>query len=104
MNKKVEHAIAKQKFDVLKKLADGRDEALKIEAIEAMGKISGEESFNYLTTSLRNPSASIRGAAAVGLGALKNPKAGSFLSHQMGKETDETARKKMESAMSNSHE
>ena len=104
MNKKVEHAIVKQKFDVLKKLADGRDEALKLEAIEAMGKISGEDSFNYLTASLRNPSASIRGAAAVGLGALKNPKAGAFLSHQIQKETDETARKKMQSAMANSHE
>ena len=103
MNKKIERAIAKQKFEPLKKLADGRDEALKIEAIEAMGQVSGEESFNYLTVALRNPSVSIRVAAAMGLGALKNPKATAFLSHQLQQETDDNVRKTMQNALALCH-
>ena len=103
MNKKIEHAIAKQKFEPLKKLADGRDESLKLEAIEAMGQVAGEESFNYLTVALRNPSVSVRIAAAAGLGALKNPKAAAFLSHQIQQETDEGVRKKMQSALALCH-
>ena len=99
MNKKVERAIAKQKFDKLRKMADGRDESLKLEALEAMGQVSGVESFNYLTMALRNPSASIRAAAAVGLAALKDPKAIAFLAHQLEKETDQDARNKIEGAM-----
>ena len=103
MNKKVEHAIAKQKFEPLKKLADGRDEALKLEALEAMGRIPGEESFNYLTVALRNPSIGIRAAAAAGLAVLKNPKAAAFLSHQIQQETDENVRKVMQNALACCH-
>jgi|GEM_PF-3244270 len=104
MNKKVEQAIEKKKFEPLKKLADGRDEALKIEAIAAMGQVPCEDSFNYLTASLRNPSANVRTAAAVGLGASKNPKAYAFLDHQMQQETDEGIREKMRSAMASCRE
>ena len=103
MNNKIEKAIAKQKFEPLKKMADGRDEALKIEAIEAMGQIAGEDSFNYLTVALRHPSVSIRTAAAKGLGVLKNPKAAAFISHQIQQETDENVRKTMQNALAQCH-
>lgn len=73
MNRKFEHAIAKQKFDVLKNLADGCDEPLKIGAIEAIRQVSKEESFHCLTTALRNPPPHIRAAAAIELNTLKNP-------------------------------
>ena len=103
MNPKVERAIAKQKFEPLKKLADGRDESLKVEAIEAMGKIPGEDAFNYLTAALRGPSPSIRSAAAVGLGALKEPKAYAFLDHRLHQEPDEAVCEKIRNAMAVSH-
>ena len=99
MNPKVERAIAKKKFDPLKKLADGRDEALRNEAIEAMGQVPGEDSFNFLTAALRSPSAAIRAAAANGLAALREPKANAFLSHQLHLETDEGVCEKIRNAM-----
>lgn len=99
MNSKVEKAIEKKKFDPLKKMADGRDDALRLEAIEAMGKVPGEDSFNYLTGALRNPDAKIRTAAANGLGELKNPKARAFLDHSMQQEQDDTVRETMRGAL-----
>ena len=103
MNNKIEKAIAKQKFEPLKKMADGRDESLKIEAIEAMGQVAGEESFNYLTVALRDSSVKIRTAAAKGLGALRNSKAAAFLSHQIQQEIDEDVRKLMQTALGQCH-
>ena len=99
MNAKIEKAIAKKKFEPLKKMAEGRDESLKAEAIQAMGQVPGEESFNYLTMALRNTSVNIRAAAAAGLGALKNPKAYAFLDHRMQQETDDGVREKIQKAM-----
>lgn len=88
MNPKVEKAIEKKKFSQLAKLAEGRDATLRLEAIEGMGKVPGEESFNYLTNLIRSPDAKVRGAAASALGELKDAKARAFLDHQMQHEED----------------
>lgn len=99
MNPKVERAVEKKKFAQLKKMAEGRDATLRLEAIESMGKVPGEESFNYLTGLLRSSDAKIRAVAAKGLGILSDPKAQSFLDHQMQHETDEAARMAMKNAL-----
>ena len=70
-----------------------------LEAIEAMGLVPGEETFNFLTAALRNPSASTRAAAVTGLGMLKDPKAYAFLDHRLQQETDENVREKIRGAM-----
>lgn len=98
-NSKIEQAVAKKKFSPLQKMAEGRDATLRLEAIEAMGKVDCEDSFNFLTGYLRSPDASVRGAAAAGLGHLKMPKARAFLEHQLAVETDEGAKKRLHEAL-----
>lgn len=98
-NVKIEKAVEKKKFAQLKKMAEGRDASLRLEALEAMGKIGGEESFNYLTGTLRSQDAAMRGAAADGLGHLKDSKARAFLDHQLKSESDEGTKAKIHAAM-----
>lgn len=98
-NSKIEKAVAKQKFAPLQKMAEGRDATLRVEAIESMGKVDVEESFNYLTGVLRSPDPAVRGAAATGLSYLKSSKSRAFLEHQLAAETDAGAKQKMHDAL-----
>lgn len=99
MNDKIEKAVAKGRFGTLKKMAEGRDDSVRADAVRAMGRVPGEESFNYLTSAIRSPAAPIRAAAAEGLGALKDTKARAFLEHQMQLEEDDAARTAIREAL-----
>lgn len=98
-NPKIEKAVEKKKFAQLKKFAEGRDASLRLEAIVGMGQMGGEESFNYLTGTLRSQDAAMRGAAAEGLGCMKDQKARAFLDHQLKNEENEEAKQKIHAAL-----
>ena len=98
-NEKIEKAVSKKKVPVLIKLADGKDKALALEAIEAMGRVETEETFNYLTGMLRHDDSQVRIAAARGLGLLKSSKSRAFVEHRMAAETDPEAKRAMIEAL-----
>lgn len=98
-NEKIEKAVRKKNFGMLLKLSQGRDIATGIEAIEAMGRLGGNDSFNQLTGLLRNRDADIRGAAANGLRVLGDEKARAFLEHQLQQEDDPAVQDKIKGAL-----
>ena len=98
-NAKIQQAANKKNYKKLEKFAQGRDMALRLEAIEAMGQFNSEEGFNYLTLMFRNEDAQVRGAAATGLGIMQNPKARAFIEHQLSQESDASAAQKMKDAL-----
>ncbi len=101
-NEKIEKAVRKKNFGMLQKLSQGRDAAVRTEAIEAMGRLGGNDSFNELTGLLRSPSAPTRAAAADGLAALGDEKARAFLEHQLEREDDPIVQAKIRDALASS--
>lgn len=98
-NSKIEKAVEKGKFAPLAKMAAGRDAALRLEALENIGKVPGEESFNLLVAHLRSSDGEMRAAAAKGLGYLKSDKSRAFIEHQLSQESDTGAAEAMRHAL-----
>ena len=85
---KVQKYVEKGKEAGLLKLIHDKDKSVRLAAIEGMGKIGRDDSFNNLVTMLSDDDADIRAASADALGVLKNSHADAHLRYRLGIEKD----------------
>ena len=100
---KLEKLVAKKKADAIINLIGGKDISLSLKAIEALGKVPGDESYNELISLIRSPRADIRAAAISALGTLGDPKARAHISHMVAAEKDPVVVEAMKKAMAKLH-
>lgn len=67
---KVAHALEKGKASALVDLTHDKDESVRIEAIDALGKLKSNDGVNPLTNLLHDPSGEVRKHAALALGEI----------------------------------
>ena len=98
---KVEKAIEKGKENVLIKLAQDKDEEIRLAAIAGMGKIGKDDSFNFIVPDmLTNDDPKIRAVAATALGEMDNEHASAHLRYYLEREKDPTVVTAMKNAIS----
>ena len=89
---KVEKAIEKGKEAALIKLAQDKDEEVRLAAIAGMGKIGKDDSFNFIVPDmLTNDDPKVRATAAEALGNMDNEHASAHLRYYLEREKDPTA-------------
>jgi len=96
---KAEKAVAKNKPNVLIGLLSNKDEAVRIAAIDGLGKLKSNDGMNPLINLLHDPSANIRRHAALGLAAIGDGHAKAHISFAIEKESDASARDGMQQAL-----
>ena len=95
---KVEKAIEKGKEAALIKLAQDKDEEVRLAAIAGMGKIGKDDSFNFIVPDmLTNPK--VRATAAEALGNMDNEHASAHLRYYLEREKDPTVIAAMRNAI-----
>ena len=85
---KVEKLIEKKKDAELAKLAESKDEKVRLAAIVGLGKIRGEASYNALVALLRSTEAAIRAAAVNAIAEYGDSKLRAHLEHLLKSEAD----------------
>ena len=99
---KVEKAIEKGKEKALIKLAQDKDEEIKLAAIAGMGKIGKDDSFNAMVPDmLTDGDPKARAAAALALGEMKNEHASAHLRYYLEREKDPSVINALKKAISN---
>lgn len=86
---KIPKMMEKNQAEKLEKLLGDKDEQVKLAAIDALGKCTGDVAFNALVPLLNSPSAEVRIRSAKALGAMGLPKSRTFLLHRKSVEKDE---------------
>ena len=102
-DKKIEHAIEKKNPAGVIGFLEDKDEHIRMMAIEAAGKIGGDDCMNALIPLLHNADAKTRAAVATALGELGNGHAAAFLSYQLDHEQDATVQAAVRNAMQKLH-
>ena len=97
---KVAHAVEKQNASKLVNLVHDKDEAVRIAAIDGLGKIKKNEGVNPLINLLHDPSAEVRKHAALALGEIGDAHSKAHVNAAMEKETDAETKKAMLKALS----
>lgn len=92
--------VEKKKEAPILKLIGSKDKSVQLAAIEALGKVGKDDSFNALIVRLTDDDADIREAAAKALGAMGNDHARAHLQHALSKENNA----KVEAALKHSIE
>ncbi len=85
---KVERLIEKKKDAELAKLAESKDEQVRLAAIAGLGKVRGEASFNALVTLLRSPDSKVRIAVANAMADYADSKHRAHIEHLLRSEAD----------------
>ena len=101
--KKIEHAIEKKNPAAVIALFTDKDEHIRLAAIEAAGKIGGDDSMNALIPLLHHADPKMRAAAAAALAVVGNSHAAAFLSYQLDHEQDPTVLEAVRKAMQRFH-
>ena len=92
---KVERAIEKKKVDKLAELMMDKDEAVRLAAIDGLGKLKAGDAVNPLITLLRDASAQVRVHAAQALGQIGDPHSKAHIIHAAQAEKDEQVKQEM---------
>ena len=100
---KLEKMVEKKNTAGIIKLINDKDSIIALKAVEALGKVPGDDSYNTLITLLRSPRADVRAAAATSLGALGDQKARAHIDHMIGNEKDAVVVEAMKKALSKLH-
>lgn len=95
---KIQKAIEKKKTDALIKFLGDKDKSIVLAAIQGLGTIKEDDSFNAVIPYLSSDDAQLRQAAAEALGEMGNAHAKAFLLHAASIEKDAKARAAMEHA------
>ena len=67
---KIEKCIAKKNAGPVIKMVYDKDDKVAMQAIEALGKIGGDDGYNVLIALIRDKNAKVRAAAVTALGEL----------------------------------
>lgn len=86
---KIEKLVQKGKEGELLKYLRDKDKAVRLAAIDGMGKIGADDSFNALIIVLSENDEDIRLAAVKALGELKNKHADTHLRHLLETESND---------------
>lgn len=85
---KIEKYVAGHKEEKLVKLAQDRDQEVRLAAIAGLGKVGKDDGFNLLITLLSDGGPQLRAASARALGELGNEHATAHLTYRLEHETD----------------
>lgn len=96
---KVEKLVRKGKANELIRLTDDKDSALRLKAIEGLGKVGGFAGLNALITLLRDTDPAIRIAAAKALEEQGDVKSRTHVEYQLKNEQDEKVKEALRSAL-----
>lgn len=96
---KINNAVAKNNEKTLIKFAQSKDKEIQTEAIKGLGLVSGEDSTNFLLSSLRTPDPEIRKEVAISLGNKGQNHAREFLSQQLKVEKNEEVASALKESM-----
>lgn len=96
---KVTHAIEKGKASALADLVHDKDEAVRLAAIDGLGKIKSNDGVNPLVNLLHDSSAAVRGHAAAALGEIGDTHSKAHIAFASEKETDPKAKEAMVQAL-----
>lgn len=100
---KLEKMVEKKNAAGIIKLVNGKDSVIALKAVEALGKVPGDDSYNTLITLLRAPKADVRAAAAASLGNLGDQKARAHIDHLIHSEKDAVVLAAMKKTLSQLH-
>ena len=96
---KVSRAVEKGKASVLVELTHDKDEAVRLAAIDGLGKIKSNEGVNSLVSLLHDPSAEVRKHAALALGEIGDAHSKAHIAFAVEKETDPKTKEAMGQAI-----
>ena len=85
---KIEKYVAGHMEEKLVKLAQDKDQEVRLAAIAGLGKVGKDDGFNLLITLLSDGDPRLRAASARALGELGNEHATAHLTHRLEHETD----------------
>lgn len=100
---KLEKMVAKKNAAGIIALVNDKDTVIALKAVEALGKVPGDDSYNTLITLLRSPRAEVRAAAAAALGTLGDQKARAHIDHMIVNEKDAVVVEAMKKTLSMLH-
>lgn len=80
--------VEKKKEAPILKLIGVKDKSVQLAAIEALGKVGKDDSFNALIVRLTDDDADIRAATAKALGEMGNDHARAHLQHALSQESN----------------
>ncbi len=100
---KIEKMVVKKNAAGLIKLVNDKDHMIALKAVEALGQVKGDDSYNTLITLLRSPAADVRAAAATALGTLGDQKARAHIDHMIKEEKDVVVQEAMKKALGKLH-
>ena len=85
---KIEKYVAGHMEEKLVKLAQDKDQEVRLAAIAGLGKVGKDDGFNLLITLLSDGDPQLRAASARALGELGNEHATAHLTYRLEHETD----------------
>ena len=95
--------VEKKNAAGLIRFINDKDSVIALKAVEALGQVKGDDSYNTLISLLRSPRADMRAAAATALGALGDQKARAHIDHLSKTEQDSVVLEAMKQALSKLH-
>ena len=101
---KIAKAIEKKNAAGIIKYLNDKDAGVVMQAVAALGKVQGDDSYNTLVSLLRSPKAEIRAAAVTALTELGDPKAQALVSHMETTEKDAVVLEAVKKALSKLHD
>ncbi|MCI5771266.1 MAG: HEAT repeat domain-containing protein [Clostridiales bacterium] len=101
---KIAKAIEKKNAAGIIKYLNDKDAGVVMQAVAALGKVQGDDSYNTLVSLLRSPKAEIRAAAVTALTELGDPKAQAHVSHMETTEKDAVVLEAVKKALSKLHD
>lgn len=97
---KVAHAIEKGKVSALVDLVHDKDESVRIEAIDGLGKLKSNDGVNPLTSLLHDPLGEVRKHAALALAEIGDAHSKAHVAFAADKEKDAGVKAAMVEALS----
>lgn len=96
---KISKLEAKGETEKLVPFLDDKKPDVRMAAIDALGKCSGDTAFNAIVPLIHNPAADVRIHAADALGHMNQSRSRPFLEHQLAQESDKSVIKAIDAAL-----
>lgn len=97
--KKIDKLVEKKKAGELVSLTQDKQAEVRYAAVEALGKVGGEDAYNALIPLVHNADVELRKRAILALGEVGFADARVHIIHQMNKETNEQVQEAIKQAL-----